>query len=140
MGDITPMNTVLLQELQRYNSLLSKIHSSLVDLKKGVKGLVVMSSELDAIFSFLVDGRVPQAWHSAYPSLKPLASWSRDLIMRIQQLTMWAEGSTPKVFWLAGFTYPTGMLTALMQTSARKNNASIDTLAWEFTIIMQEEK
>merc|ERR1711998_738254 len=99
-----------------------------------------MSSELDTIFQFLLEGRVPPVWLSAYPSLKPLAAWSRDLITRMQQLLTWAEGQQPKVFWLAGFTYPTGMLTALMQTSARKNNVSIDVLAWDFTIINMEEK
>ena len=36
------------------------------------------------------------------------------------------------------FTYPTGFLTALLQTSARKNGLSIDTLSWEFPVLNQE--
>jgi dynein heavy chain, axonemal len=51
-----------------------------------------MSSELDEIFSYLYDGKVPPAWQKAYPSLKPLASWTHDLIMRIEQIRNWAEG------------------------------------------------
>ena len=42
-----------------------------------------------------------------------------------------------QVFWLSGFTYPTGFLTALLQTSARRNGVSIDTLAWEFPVLNQ---
>ena len=72
-------------------------------------------AELDTIFQKLLVGAVPPAWLTAYPSLKPLAAWSRDLITRWQQLMDWAEHGPPKVFWLAGFTYPTGFLTALMQ-------------------------
>lgn len=51
-----------------------------------------MSNELDEIFSYLYDGKVPPAWQKVYPSLKPLASWTHDLIMRIEQFRSWAEG------------------------------------------------
>lgn len=46
----------------RYNFLLLSIKSSLVDLQKGIKGLVVMSSELEEIFTCVYDGRVPSGW------------------------------------------------------------------------------
>ena len=36
---------------------------------------------------------------------------------------------------MPGFTYPTGFLTALLQTSARKNGVAIDTLSWDFPIL-----
>merc|ERR1719487_1700405 len=139
-GDGSALYVVLVQELQRYNILLAKIRSSLANVQKGIRGLVVMSSELDAIFQKLVLGAVPTSWLSAYPSLKPLASWSRDLVQRWAQLMEWCEKGPPKIFWLAGFTYPNGFLTALMQTSARHNNVSIDTLAWDFPITNIEEK
>ena len=99
-----------------------------------------MTSELDVVFQKLLAGLVPPSWLSAYPSLKPLASWSRDLVTRFAQLMDWCEKGAPKVFWLAGFTYPNGFLTALMQTSARANNVSIDTLMWDFPVVNMDEK
>lgn len=59
----------------------------------------------------------------AYPSQKPLAAWTRDLGQRVEQFTRWANTAHPPVlFWLSGFTFPTGFLTAVLQASARQNN------------------
>lgn len=61
-----------------------------------------------------------------YPSLKPLSSWTRDLTMRVDQLAKWSETAKPPVlFWMSGFTFPTGFLTAVLQTAARMNNVII---------------
>jgi dynein heavy chain len=136
-GDPDPLKTVLSQEIDRYNKLLVKIRDSLHDLQKGIQGLVVITPELEQIFSALLVGTVPEAWAFCYPSLKPLGSWMRDLEQRIEQMRTWLEASTPTVFWLSGFTYPTGFLTALLQTTARRNGVAIDTLSWEFPVMKQ---
>lgn len=71
----------------------------------------------------------------AYPSNKALANWTRDLVHRVDQFSKWASTAhQPVIFWLSGFTFPTGFLTAVLQTSARQNNISVDTLSWEFTV------
>ncbi|KAA0723088.1 Dynein heavy chain 2, axonemal [Triplophysa tibetana] len=133
--DLSPLNVVLLQEIQRYNTLLHTIRSSLLELEKGIKGLVVMSSSLEEIFYCIHDARVPPLWEKAYPSLKPLASWTRDLCQRVEQFAHWAETAHPPfLFWLSGFTFPTGFLTAVLQISARQHNVSVDNLSWEFTV------
>ncbi|XP_044040597.1 dynein axonemal heavy chain 2-like isoform X2 [Siniperca chuatsi] len=131
----SPLNVVLLQEIQRYNSLLDTIILSLVELEKGIKGLVVMSSSLEETFHCIYDARVPPLWEKAYPSLKPLAAWTRDLCQRVNQFASWAEtAQPPNLFWLASFTFPNGFLTAVLQSSARQHNISVDTLSWEFTV------
>ena len=61
--------------------------------------------------------QIPAAWLKAYPSLKPLGAWIRDLMARLDQLSKWATGDYPVVYWLSGFTYPTGFLTAVLQAS-----------------------
>ena len=46
-NDDNPMTVVLVQELQRYNILLNVLRSSLEQLEKGIKGLVLISPELE---------------------------------------------------------------------------------------------
>jgi dynein heavy chain len=50
------MNTVLTQELDRFNGLISIIRRSLQDLKKAIKGEVLMSAALEAAFNSLLIG------------------------------------------------------------------------------------
>ena len=57
-GDGSALYVVLIQELQRYNAVLGKIRKSLVNVQKGIKGLVVMSSELDEIYQRMLNGLV----------------------------------------------------------------------------------
>ena len=110
------------------------MHSSLGELRKGIKGLVVMSSDLDAIFDALAANKVPKLYLKAYPSLKPLSAWTIDLVERVQQLSTWAYGTYPSTYWLAGFTYPTCFLTSVLQTSARRECIPIDMLSFSFSI------
>ena len=55
------MNTVLGQELTRYNKLLAIVHSSLSDIKKAIKGLLLMDHTLEAAYMAIFDGKVPRA-------------------------------------------------------------------------------
>ncbi|XP_035155786.1 dynein axonemal heavy chain 2 isoform X7 [Callithrix jacchus] len=133
--DPSPLNVVLLQEIQRYNKLMQTILLSLTDLEKGIQGLIVLSTSLEEIFNCIFDAHVPPLWGKAYPSQKPLAAWTRDLAMRVEQFELWASRARPPViFWLSGFTFPTGFLTAVLQSSARQNNISVDSLSWEFIV------
>lgn len=67
------LNTVIIQEAIRYNKLLTVIKSTLNELLKALKGLVVMSEALERMTSSLFSNIVPVLWASkAYPSLKPL--------------------------------------------------------------------
>lgn len=133
--DPAPLKSVCMQEVDRYNTLLNALQRTLKALELGVQGLVVITSELEEIFNSLLLGRVPTAWSNCYPSLKPLAPWVDELIARVDQMNMWIEKGFPISLWLSGLTYPTGMLTALLQTSSRKNGIAIDTLSWEFPML-----
>lgn len=134
------LKTVLRQELDRYQNLVDVVHVHLENLERGMLGLVVITPELEEIYHSLLRGSVPRAWGFGYPSLKPLGPWTRELRQRVAQMVSWAsESTTPAVFWLAGFTYPSGFLTAVLQTSARKSGVSIDSLQWEFGIVNQHE-
>ncbi|KAF7658906.1 hypothetical protein LDENG_00006200 [Lucifuga dentata] len=130
------MNTVLIQEVIRYNRLLKVISQSLSDIVKALKGLVVMSSDLELMANSLFINAVPDIWKAkAYPSLKPLASWVSDLLQRISFLQTWISHGIPAVFWISGFFFPQAFLTGTLQNYARRSVISIDTIGFNFEII-----
>jgi dynein heavy chain len=53
------MNTVLTQEVIRYNKLLTAIRSSLNEMLKALKALVVMSQALETMVDSLFKNAVP---------------------------------------------------------------------------------
>jgi dynein heavy chain len=52
------MNTVLVQEIIRYNRLLVIMASTLVQVKKALKGEIVMSEDLELMAKNLNDNQV----------------------------------------------------------------------------------
>ena len=126
------LGVFLSQEVERFNKLLRAIRGSIVDLQKAIKGLVVMSSELEAMFNAFIFKQVPAGWEAAaYPSLKPLGSWFDDLVERLRFLDTWIREGPPVCFWISGFFFPQGFMTGVLQKYARKTKIPIDTLQFE---------
>jgi hypothetical protein len=53
----------------------------------------------------------------AYPSLKPLAAWTSDLVARLQFIQSWVDHK-PAAFWIAGLFFPQAFLTGTLQVHA----------------------
>jgi dynein heavy chain, axonemal len=129
---------VLIQEAMRYNKLIKEYNQSLADLRKALKGLVVMSGDLEAMMNALYSNAVPANWtKKAFPSLKPLAAWVDDLELRIGFIKTWVAEGTPPAYWVPGFFFPQAFLTGTLQNYARKYQVAIDTVDFDFHILQK---
>ncbi|KXZ54227.1 hypothetical protein GPECTOR_5g319 [Gonium pectorale] len=132
------MNTVLTQECIRYNNLLAVMRRSLAETIKALKGLVVMSPELEGVAYSMYDNQVPELWaNRAYPSLKPLSAWVVDLLERCAFISRWVSNGVPTVYWISGFFFPQAFLTGTLQNYARKYTYPIDTVSFGFQVMDQ---
>jgi len=129
------MNTVLVQEAMRFNRLLAIVNKSLAEMLKALKGLVVMSADMEAMHMSLYTNGVPAIWAKrAYPSLKPLAAWVDDLVLRLDFFQNWEAKGKPPAYWVSGFFFQQAFLTGTLQNYARKYQVAIDTVGFAFVI------
>ncbi|XP_063314781.1 dynein axonemal heavy chain 6 [Pelobates fuscus] len=135
-GRINSLTTVLGQEVDRFNKLLKVVKNSLETLNKAIAGFVVMSEEMERIYKSFLNNQVPSLWaDAAYPSLKPLGSWVKDLVLRTSFIDAWIRMGQPKSFWISGFFFPQGFLTGTLQNHARKYNLPIDELSFHYNVL-----
>jgi dynein heavy chain len=81
--------------------------SSLRDIKKAIKGMIVMSSELDAMYTAFLNNQLPGVWEKvSFASLKSLGSWVSDLIFRVTFMRGWLVKGEPAAFPLPVFFFP----------------------------------
>ena len=125
--DISPTTIVLLQELERFNKLISAMRRSLQTLKRALAGEVGMSAELDEISKALYNGLLPDAWRRLAPAtLKTLGNWIIHFRSRFDLYKNWVDQGEPNVIWLSGLHIPESYLTALVQATCRKNGWPLD--------------
>jgi hypothetical protein len=128
------MSTVLAHEMDKYNRLLEVVRSSVTELSRAMAGQVAMSESTERVYSALLNNKVrqtrarvcvcvlcllltlsvcargvqvPALWHTvSYPSLKPLGSWMKDVIARVEFMRTWLVKGPPSAFPLSSFFFP----------------------------------
>ncbi|XP_038372432.1 dynein heavy chain 9, axonemal [Canis lupus familiaris] len=127
----TPYIVVAFQECERMNILTREIQCSLRELDLGLKGELTMTSDMETLQNALYLDTVPESWtRRAYPSTAGLGTWFLDLLNRIKELEAWiGDFAMPSTVWLTGFFNPQSFLTAIMQSTARKNEWPLDKMA-----------
>lgn len=130
LGEATNSLGVFLgQELSRFNELIEVMAATLRQLQRAIKGEVVMDASLEVMYNCFVFQKVPPAWEEAgYPCLKPLPSWTEDFMGRIDFMGRWLHDGPRPAYWLSGFFFPQGFMTAVKQTYSRDFKIAVDTL------------
>jgi len=135
-GLLTSLMIVLKQEMVKFNRLIRRMVSTLVDLKKAIKGEIVMSLDLDRMYTAFMSNAVPGIWSSvSFASLKTLGSWVKDLIFRVEFMCNWLKNGQPVAFPMPVFFFPQGFMTGTLQTYARKYQVAIDTLNFKYDVL-----
>ena len=129
-GGINAIGVCLKNELIRFNNLTGTMRRTLKDMLKALKGLVVMSEDIENMVRSLLVQQVPAVW--AYPisylSLKPFEGWMHDYYARVQFMSNWLRETPPSSFWLSAFFFPQGFISSVKQTFARRYLVPIDQL------------
>lgn len=115
------LNSVLHQELMRYNNLIDVVFNSMKNLIDAINGDAVMTSDLELILLNVYDNKTPALIEKvSYPSLKPFASWINDLLEKLEFMQNWIDNGIPNSFWISGFFFVQSFLTGILQNYARK--------------------
>eukprot|EP00818_Percolomonas_sp_WS_P004801 CAMPEP_0117449454 /NCGR_PEP_ID=MMETSP0759-20121206/7954_1 /TAXON_ID=63605 /ORGANISM="Percolomonas cosmopolitus, Strain WS" /LENGTH=4456 /DNA_ID=CAMNT_0005241931 /DNA_START=311 /DNA_END=13681 /DNA_ORIENTATION=- len=128
IGKPSPIDVVLLQEVERWNILVTVMQQTLSDLQRALVGEIGMSAELENLSFSLFNGMVPSIWRKYAPKTrKTLSNWLLHFQQRYQQYDEWIETSSdPMVIWLSGLHVPESYLTALVQVTCKKYKWPLD--------------
>lgn len=135
------MNSVLLQELARYNSLIVVIRESLAVMLKTLEGLVVSNAETDELLLSIKNNSIPEKWlKKSYPSRKTLLGYVEDLKKRLSVFEEWIQNGKPNCFWISGFFFTQSFLTGVKQNYARKNQYPIDKVDFSYRVLKEADE
>lgn len=133
------LNSILTQELHKFNVLLSEIRNSCDDLLNVVNGIVLLTPKLDETISSLMNGKIPKSWmKKSYPSLKCVSSYIDDFLERLKFFSSWIDNGKPTSYWISGFFFTHTFLIGILQNYARKHKIMVNGLEFDFEVLKEE--
>uniref|UniRef100_A0A674HKF3 Dynein axonemal heavy chain 5 n=1 Tax=Taeniopygia guttata TaxID=59729 RepID=A0A674HKF3_TAEGU len=132
MGAFQPINIFLRQEIDRMQLVISRVRTTLTDLKLAIDGTIIMSEELQDALDNIYDARIPKLWFKISWESTTLGFWFTELLERNQQFSSWLQNGRPNQFWMTGFFNPQGFLTAMRQETTHMNLAK----GWELDSVV----
>ncbi|EDW38589.1 GL12690 [Drosophila persimilis] len=111
-------------------------------LEANAKGELTITSDMEVLENSLFLDQVPPIWtQRAYPSLLGLNNWFIDLCLRLRELETWSTDFVlPSCVWLAGFFNPQSLLTAIMQSTARRNDLPLDKMCLQCDVTKKQKE
>lgn len=83
-GSINVYTVYLYHEIEKFSRLLVRVREMLLQLADAIRGIGLMSNDLDNMLNSFILNQVPASWKKiSFLSLKPLRSWLDDLINRV---------------------------------------------------------
>ena len=126
-GKGIPLNIFLMQEIQRFQRVLTIVRTMMIAMVQAIEGTVIMTPDLVDAINSVFDFRVPKKWQYDATGVEiswlvpSLAAWMSGLLSRHYQLNTWLMKERPPSFWLTGFFNPQGFLTSMKQEVTRMN-------------------
>jgi dynein heavy chain len=138
-----PVLYFLIQEADRYNSLLRLIKSHLLQLDNSLKGNTILTPDLERDINSIYEDKVPYQWLlSGYISTKPFTSFINDISARVEFFYNWLTHGTPlnNHYILSYFCNPNGFITTIRQKYAMDTGNNFYQVTLEFKVIDEETK
>ena len=133
---LSPSQVVLLQELEAWNRLVTRMAASLDDVARAMAGEIALTDALEDVADSLFNGVLPASWRVLAPATDMrLRAWMAHFDARHMQYARWARtGCEPRVMWLSGLHVPESYLTALVQATCRRHGWALDRCAMSTSV------
>lgn len=134
-SDSSPLLTFVQQERANGISLVHEVHGSLSSLSKVIRGILLLTDDIQKVASALLQNSTPTVWLDKWqgPSDDPLG-YIRGLVSRTAALTQkWVPAAEQNnlldsTLDLSELFHPDTFMNALRQTTARSLKTSMDAL------------
>ncbi|CAF1020652.1 unnamed protein product, partial [Adineta ricciae] len=132
-GSLSPIQSFL--QLERYNGihLVQTIHENLAALSKVIRGINLITNEIQDYAKDLLQNETPQAWQNRWEGPTDPTQYLRAIVSKakaVQQLT--SSGKDRDIFSqtinLSDLFHPDTFLNALRQQTARETRQPMDAL------------